>query len=255
MRTLLVVLVLLLWTPVLGAIVIVASMLGVRDRPGGIYERCARAWTKALCAAAGVDLHLHDADRIVHDAARVYVANHISWFDIFALASVLPHYTFIAKSELERIPVFGRAARAVGIIFIQRRNRKAAFDSYKDAALQVGAGKSVVVCPEGTRGKTYSLRPFKKGPFVFAIAAGVPIIPCIVHGTIKVQPKGSFWILANRVDIHFLEPVPTAGYAYDDRDALMRIVWTRMADALRELYGVESRGAAIEREAVPTTGK
>ena len=43
----------------------------------------------------------------------------------------------------------------------------------KGAAEEVTSGKNVVVFPEGTRGREYALRPFKKGPFVLAIAAGV----------------------------------------------------------------------------------
>ena len=245
MRTPLVALALLVLTPLLGLTVIVAAALGVRDRPGGIYERCGRLWASSLCRVAGVRLVLHDAERMYGEEARVFVTNHVSWFDVFALASVLPHYTFIAKTELRRIPLFGAAATAFGVIWIERTNRKLAFDSYRDAAAKVGRGRSVVVCPEGTRGRTYALRPFKKGPFVFAISAGVPIVPCIVYGTIRVQAKGSPWIRPGRVDVHFLEPVETAGFSYDERERLMRVVWDRMATALRDLYGVESPGQAV----------
>ena len=72
-------------------------------------------------------------------------------------------------------------------------------------------GRAVIVCPEGTRGYDYHLRPFKKGPFVLAIAAQAPIVPTVVHGTREVMKKGSFWVRSGTVDLHFLEPVPTAG--------------------------------------------
>ena len=251
MRTLAVFLVLATLTPVLGSLMIIASAFGMRYRPGNMFERIPRFWCGAICRAAGVEIVLHNAERMADDEARVYITNHVSWFDVFTLAHVLPQYTFIAKSELRRIPFFGGAAEAAGIIFIERQNRKAAFDAYKEAATHVGGGKSVVVCPEGTRGKAYPLRPFKKGPFVFAIAAGVPIIPAIIHGTIRVQPKGSYWIRPGRVDIHFLEPVSPTGFDYDRRDELMRLVWHRMADALRTEYGIESTSPAIERDRSP----
>ena len=44
-------------------------------------------------------------------------------------------------------------------------------------AVGVHEGRNVVVCPEGTRGFDYHLRPFKKGPFVLAIASRRPIAP------------------------------------------------------------------------------
>src|SRR6185436_18663199 len=160
-------------------------------------------------------------------------------FDVFPLAAVVPWCSFIAKSELRGIPVFGFAAECAGIVFLDRENRKQAFEQYKVAAREVQRGKNVIVCPEGTRGIDYHLRPFKKGPFVLAIAAQAPIIPTIVYGAREVMPKGSFWIRPGTVDLHFLEPVPTAGLSYDDRTQLMERVWSRMADEMRRLYGVQ----------------
>ncbi|HEX2779625.1 MAG TPA: lysophospholipid acyltransferase family protein [Gemmatimonadaceae bacterium] len=248
MRTILVALAILVLTPPLGTLVIVASLLGVQDGPHSVYQWAIRTWATALCRVAGVKIRLHNAERIRRDGPAVYVANHISWFDIFALASVLPRATFVAKAELEKLPIFGRACRAAGIVFIERANRRAAFDTYKDAAAQVKEGRSVVVCPEGTRGRDYHLRPFKKGPFVFAISTGAPIVPTIVHGTIAVQPKGSFRVRSGTVDLHFLEHVPTEGWSYDQRAQLMELVWSRMADALRDEYGVATSEYAVAKE-------
>ena len=245
MRTILVVLALLILTPVLGGIVIVAGLLGVPWKPGGVYERMAHLWAGGICRAAGMKLVVHHPERISHESSRIYVSNHVSWFEVFALASILPRFTFVAKNELSRLPLFGRAAKAFGIIFIERSNRKAAFDAYESSAAEVRGGRSVVIFPEGTRGYDYHLRPFKKGPFVFAIAAGVPIVPTICYGTIEMMRKGSPWVRAGEVHIHFLEEVETAGYDYEHRDELMRAVWDRMADAFEALYGVGTKEQPI----------
>jgi 1-acyl-sn-glycerol-3-phosphate acyltransferase len=254
MRTLLVVIAIITLTPLLGGLVIIASLLGVKDSPNGVYQWAARTWARGVSAAAGMTIKVHGEANAVR-GARIYVSNHTSWFDIFALAGSLRNYTFIAKEELSRLFLFGRAARAIGIVFIERQNRKAAFESYKDAAAMVRTGKSVIVCPEGTRGYDYRLRQFKKGPFVLAISAGVPIIPTIVHGVIQVQRKGSMRIRPGTANIHFLEPVDTTGYTYDQRDELTEIVWRRMADALRDIYGVDSgaRPAPAANEPIPTS--
>jgi 1-acyl-sn-glycerol-3-phosphate acyltransferase len=254
MRTLLVILAIVILTPVVGGLVIIASLLGVKDSPNGIYQWAAKTWARGVCAAAGMRVEVHGTENVGKDA-RIYVSNHTSWFDIFALAGYLSNYTFIAKEELSRLFLFGRAARAVGIVFIERQNRKAAFESYKDAAAMVKNGKSVIVCPEGTRGYDYTLRQFKKGPFVLAISAGVPIVPTIVHGVIQVQRKGSMRVRRGTANIHFLEPVETTGFTYDQRDELTRIVWLRMAEALRDLYGVESgeRPADAKDAPIPTS--
>ncbi len=225
---------------------VVASLLRVRERPGSIYERCMRLWARSASRAAGVRVVVHGAEHIRNGA--IYMQNHVSWFDIFAVASVLPRYTFVAKAELRKIPLFGRGAEAAGIVFIDRDNRKSAFESYKVAAAEVQRGRNVVVCPEGTRGRDYHLRPFKKGPFVLAIAAGAPIVPVVVYGALEVMAKGSLRVRPNVVHVHFLEPVPTAGHTYEDRTELMRIVWQRMADGMRELYGVRTDEYPIARE-------
>jgi len=124
------------------------------------------------------------------------------------------------------------------IVFLDRENRKQAFESYKLAAKEVQRGRAIVVCPEGTRGADYHLRPFKKGPFVLAIASQSPVIPTIVHGAREVMPKGSFAIRSGVVDLHFLEPIPTVGYDYDHRAELMTAAWSAMAETLYSIYGV-----------------
>jgi 1-acyl-sn-glycerol-3-phosphate acyltransferase len=254
MRTLLVLVVLLTLTPALGLLVVLAALLRIPDGDGAVYDWAPRIWSRALLSAAGVRVVVHDGERL-REGPRIYASNHVSWFDVFTLASLLPRYKFVGKAELFRIPIFGQAARAAGMIPIERENRKSAFQSYDRAAESIRAGASVVVYPEGTRGDGYALRPFKKGPFVLAAAAQVPIVPTIIHGTIQVQSRHGFRIRAGTVHVHFLEPISTRGTSYDDRDRLSAECWRRMAAALREAYGVVSPPAepiapGTERQAV-----
>lgn len=230
--------VLIFGTLILGTWVLLAQLLGVPKRRGGVFDMAPRWWTRALLRASGVTIVRHNAEIIDPERPYVYIANHVSWFDILALLDALPNFGFVAKRELEKIPLFGPAARAVGVIYIDRENRKAAFGAYEDAAKRIRNGASVVVYPEGTRGDAYPLRPFKKGPFVLAIQAGVPVVPVIVYGTIAVNPRGSFKARSGTVHVHLLEPVSTEGLSYDQRNELADTVRARMADALREFYNV-----------------
>ena len=246
MRTLLSAITLWFATIFLAPLAVFASVLGFRDEKGGrVQQWCMRTWARCLCAAAGAQVILHGAEHIAKGQGTVYASNHVSWFDVFAIASVLPRYTFVAKAELRKIPIFGWGAEGAGVVFLARDNRKSAFESYQQVAGKIRRGLNVVVCPEGTRGTSYVLRPFKKGPFVLAIAAGAPVVPVVVYGAREVQPKGSFRIHSGVVHVHLLEPVPTEGYDYEHRHALMRTVWERMAELLRTEYGVVSEGDAI----------
>jgi 1-acyl-sn-glycerol-3-phosphate acyltransferase len=248
MRTLLTVVTMVLVTPLFAAVVIVAGLLGVKNRPGGVYDKAPRWWSRLALWLAGVRLVLHGDEALREGRPRVFVSNHVSWYDIFTLLAILPRYRFVAKAELFKIPLFGPAARRAGTIPIQRENRKAAFQSYDEAAREIKAGSSVVVCPEGTRGDSYALRPFKKGPFVLAIAAEAPVVPLVVYGTREVQRKGSFIVRAGAVHVHFLEEIPTVGMHYEDRDRLAEECWRRMAVALEREHGIASTQTATRRE-------
>lgn len=245
MRALIVYPTMVLMTLVLGTPIIILSLFGVRIPPDSFFGRAPHLWAKTVLWVAGVKVVVRNPQYIAPpDQPRVYVSNHVSWFEIFALASVIPHYRFVAKKELASIPIFGRAAKEVAGIFIDRKNRKAAFDAYAAAADQIRGGINVAVYPEGTRGRSYELRPFKKGPFVLAIAAQVPVVPVVSWGTREVQGKGEIAIHSGTCELTFLEPIPTAGMTYDDRDRLVEVVWHRMAAVLEE-KGVHSAGSPI----------
>jgi 1-acyl-sn-glycerol-3-phosphate acyltransferase len=234
-------------TTVLGLMTIIAGLFGVEDKPDGIYDKIPRWWSRSVMWAGGIKVRVHGLETSDDTEPRIFASNHVSWFDVAGLAKVLPRHKFVAKAELFKVPIFGRAMRAAGMVEIQRDNRKAAFGAYEVAAERIRQGNSVVVFPEGTRGRDYRLRPFKKGPFVLAIAAGVPVVPIIVHGTIEILRKGSFRVHPGTIDIHLLEPVSTTTVDYDHREALMQTVRTRMADAMRDLYGVEALPTPVSR--------
>jgi 1-acyl-sn-glycerol-3-phosphate acyltransferase len=238
MRTILTIAAVWFATILLAPVAIVARILGLSEGPNGVAQWCMRTWAKSMCIAAGVKVVVHHPERILPGRGAVYACNHVSWFDVFSIASVLPRYTFIAKAELKKLPIFGYGAEAAGVVFLARDNRKAAFESYQGAAMEVTAGKNVVVFPEGTRGRDYSLRPFKKGPFVLAIAAQAPVVPVLVFGAREVMPKGTFRVRSNTVHVHFLEAVDTTGLTYDRRHQLLRVVWGSIETCLRTEYGI-----------------
>lgn len=236
---------LLLMTPVFGGWVLLAALFRVKDRPGSPYDRAPRLWARTALWVSGVRIEEHDA---VHKqgARHVFVVNHVANYDVLAVAASLEWIKFVAKAELFKIPLFGKAMLAAGMIPIERANRKAAFGSYSLATRRIQAGASVAVYPEGTRGNAYPMRPFKKGPFVLAIQAQAPVVPVVVYGQLEVQPKGKFSVTPGTIHVHYLPPIDTTGMTYEDRDRLARATHEAMAGCLHREYGVESpayRGA------------
>src|SRR5437868_12092596 len=201
-RTILLYITALFGTTILGLTVIIAALLGVKDKPDGLFDKAPRWWSSLILWAAGVKIRIHGMETLKLGEPHIFASNHVSWFDVPALAKILPRYKFVAKAELFKVPIFGNGMRAVGMIEIQRENRKAAFGAYDLAAERIRSGNSVVVFPEGTRGRAYPLRPFKQGPCVLAIAARVPIVPIIVDATIEIMPKASLWAQPGTIDVH-----------------------------------------------------
>lgn len=239
-RTVFAAIVTALATTIGGIGAVVAALIGVEDRRGSIFDHTPRVWSRVTLWSAGVNVVVHNPERTAGGEPRIYMSNHLSWFDIPTLAGVLPRYKFVAKAELFKVPVFGPAIRAIGMVPLDRQNRKAAFAAYDVAVGKIREGNSIVVFPEGSRGMDYPIRPFKKGPFVLAIAAGVPIVPVLTHGTHEVFAKGTLLVRSGQVDVHLLEPVPTAGLDYDAREELADTVRSRMVEALESIYGIKS---------------
>lgn len=235
-RTLVTMLVLAVVTTIFAAILVVAALIGIPNTPESLYDKLPRGWARAVLWAAGVKVRLHGMDRIDRHGTYIFICNHVSLFDILGLVARLPRNNFVAKAELFKIPVFGPGMRVLGTVPMERENQKAAFGSYEIAAARIRSGSSVVVFPEGTRGTSYPIRRFKKGPFVLAIKAAAPIVPVVIYGTLDILPKGKLFLHPRDMDIYLLDAVPTAGMTYDDREQLARTVHDRMETVMNDLY-------------------
>ena len=200
----------------------VAGLLRVRNRPGGVYDWGSVDWSRDILKAAGTPVLAEGLDRIPRGLPVIYVSNHSSMFDIWALAATLPgSVRFVAKRELFKIPLLGRAMRAAGHIPIDRAARKKAFEAYDEAARMIRSGtSSPVVFPEGTRSRTGELLPFKNAPFALAIAAQVPIVPVYVHHTFEILPKGAWRLRPRPIRLLVGDPIATTGLQPDDRERL-----------------------------------
>jgi 1-acyl-sn-glycerol-3-phosphate acyltransferase len=163
----------------------------------------------------------------------IIVSNHQSMFDIVCAFVHIPvNVRFIAKKILKYIPFLGWYMSVTGMIFIDRRNREQALASLEAACERIRSGIPILVYPEGTRSKDGAILPFKKGPFMFALQAGVPIVPVAINGSINILLPGSPFVRPERVDIVMGQPIPTDGLVLEDRDMLMRTV----RDAIIDLH-------------------
>jgi 1-acyl-sn-glycerol-3-phosphate acyltransferase len=201
-------------------------MLRTLLRLPGIERSCrriARQWSACVLWGSGVRVEMEGVEHLRQEGGQVIVANHASWFDVWALCANLPvPFHFVAKQELKKIPFFGQAWVACGHISIDRGDRTAAVGSLNRTAGEMGSSRSnIIIFPEGTRTSDGSLQRFKKGAFVLALQAGVPIVPAAIVGSRPVMPKGSLKIQSGTVRIRFGPPIEVEGLTMRDRDDLL----------------------------------
>ena len=122
-------------------------------------------------------------------------------------------FSWVAKEELFHVPVFGSAMRRAGYIPLDRSDGRKALKSMRLAAERIAAGTSVVIFPEGTRTQDGALLPFKRGAFLLAARAGVPIVPFTINGSMEINPRNRLELHPGTISVRFAQPIPTAGVA------------------------------------------
>ncbi len=211
-------------------------VLSILDRSGDLAHKVARLWGRWILASAGVRVRVQGKGNLLQGRPQVVFSNHCSYFDVFCLLAHLPiQFRWLAKEELFRIPLFGKAMEYGGYLPIDRSNPRRAHRSMVAAAQRIRAGTSIVIFPEGTRSPDGKLQEFKSGGAILAIRAQVPVVPVAVLGTHRVMPKGTLRVKPGPVEIRIGEPIPTEGLSQKDREALLR----RARQSILKLMGEE----------------
>jgi 1-acyl-sn-glycerol-3-phosphate acyltransferase len=120
-----------------------------------------------------------------------------------------------------------------GYVPIDRGSSSRKKDQLKTGVKYLKRGRSVMMYPEGTRSPDHRFRSFKKGTFVLAIRAGVPVLPVVVSGSGRLWPKPSLLIRPGKVRVEVLPPVSTDGLRVEDRDRLLATVRDAMVPRYR----------------------
>lgn len=189
-------------------------------------------WGKACCWLSGVEVIVEGLENIPKDEGCVFLFNHSSFFDVFALAGYIPGLRFGAKAELYKIPVFGHAMTAMGTLPIARNNREEVYKIYENAKSRILNKEKFALAPEGGRFYGPQLGSFKAGPFIFAMSAEALIVPVVVLGAYECLPKGHFLFnknkLKSQIHLKILKPVSSKGYETTTRHELQKIVYDQM---------------------------
>ena len=198
------------------------------------YAARLRAWSERVVSVAKIDLVVRGEEHLPRGEACVVMANHQSFYDIPVILRAMPDpITFVAKAELFRVPVFGRAMETAGIVRVDRKDRAQSVASLHSAVDQLKKGRHIYIAPEGTRSHDGLLRPFKSGGFRMALEAGARIVPVAIDGTRHVlPPRGLVVHSGKRVVVTIRPPIDPKEYGVERRKELMEAVRRAIAEPL-----------------------
>lgn len=223
-------------TALCSVIVVAFSAMGAHT----VATRVVHFWARTVLRVFGIGVRVEGEENLPSIGGGIVLFNHQSLFDIpVILLSTRKDIRFGAKIELFRVPFFGAAIRSLGTLPIVRDNRAKVIEVYKEAEARFKMNTIFALAPEGTRQKEPAIGGFKKGPFVFAMNAGVPLIPVLIKGTHEVLPKKHMTINIGRIKrvihVRYLPPVPTVGLTHENLEALILNIREKMVQAYGEL--------------------
>jgi 1-acyl-sn-glycerol-3-phosphate acyltransferase len=195
------------YTVVLGTISLASSLV---DRTGDIGHACARGWARLILRTTGVRAQVSGLELLEPHRSYVLASNHQSIYDIPILFASLPlQLRIVSKASLGRFPFLGWHLRRTGHLLVDRRNPGA--DIVEKMRRLVSEAHSLIVFPEGTRSMDGTLGRFKKGTFLVAIDAQLPVVPVSISGSRHVMKKGRLMVCPGRVRLTIHPPIPTVG--------------------------------------------
>ena len=183
-------------------------------------------WGVAIgTSLAGIRTRVEGRERLPPGQAVVFCCNHQSNIDPPILFQALhPRLHVLFKRELTKLPLLGKAFQMGGFVPIDRVSREQSMAAIELAAQSLREGNSFLTFPEGTRSRTGALLPFKRGPFLMALKAQVPIVPVAIQGGTASMRKGSPIVRPATVSVRIGEPVETRGLDLSDREKLADVV-------------------------------
>ena len=192
-----------------------------------------RLFVRAGLALAGVKVEISGVEQLDPKQAYIFTPNHQSFIEVPLLIAFLDwNPAFLAKKEVFKYPIFGYGIGLVGVVPVDRSNSQSAVESARKATENLRRGKSYIVYPEGTRSPDGRLQPFKKGAFLMALDAGVPVVPISISGATEVMPKATFKVFPETVRVTVHPPIPTADLKKENVAELVKAARDRIAATL-----------------------
>ena len=167
----------------------------------------------------------------------VFVANQQSALEMLLLPTLgYKNFVAVGKIEILKIPIFGWLCWLTGHILLKRGELESLNVMTRLVTEIHDKNKSIGICPEGTRNSEWgSFLPFKKGAFLLAIEAQVPVVPIVFSSMEKVFEPNTRKVRGGIIHIRTLPPIVTTAMTAKDIDNLSKQVRNEMLGAYYEM--------------------
>lgn len=219
------------------SLLLAAYLVTLKRLPPEEVAAAIRLWGRATAALLGVAIVFDNDCPFLERGARVIVVNHQSGLDLLWGAAICPPAPLaIGKREIVYVPIFNAIWWALDFIRIDRGNHERAMAALRGVSQKVTRERrTLVLSPEGTRSRTGEIGRFKKGAFVIARQAQVPVYPVVVHGAFELLPRGRLLPAKGTIRVRFLPAVDPTGFPGGSPDSLLEAVREAMVKSFQEM--------------------
>ena len=149
-----------------------------------------RWYAPAVFRLLGCKIEANGTEKLPKDGRFLMVSNHLADLDpgIFFITFPNSQLSFIAKKEVQDMPIVGRLMRKILCQFVDRENDREALKTILRCIAILKEDKAnIAVFPEGKKSTDkYLLHHFRPGVFKIAQKANVPIVVCTLKNTLPV---------------------------------------------------------------------
>ncbi|MCD8544978.1 MULTISPECIES: 1-acyl-sn-glycerol-3-phosphate acyltransferase [Sulfurospirillum] len=186
---------------VVTVLITIVLMYLFRNRTHGIRK----TWANLQTYLIGFKIVTHGD---ISPKTTLLVMNHQSLLDIVTLEAIYPkNLCWIAKKEIEDIPLFGHIIPAPRMISIDRKDKRSIIKMLKEGKERVSEGRVLAMFPEGTRGRGDKLLKFQSGAKALAEKLDLVVQPALITGARYVLDSQNFMANGGEVHVHFLDPI------------------------------------------------
>lgn len=214
--------------------IILIQLLFKGKKAQALSFTCLRIWAKGVAILCLYRIKIKNREVVDTSKSYIYVCNHGSYLDAISVVLAAPQaFKPLGKIEMAKVPIFGLLYKNV-VVMLDRKNPESRAASVQALKVEIAAGQSIFIFPEGTMNTTDEiLGNFYDGAFRIAIETQTPIVPMVLVNARELMPrKAPLLVKPGTITCIFLPPIHVEGLTVLDVETLKATVKEQMAQAI-----------------------